>query len=80
MFYNEGEYNKWKENENNLGWTIKYYKGLGTSTATEFKEYFKIISVSGYFWVAYWNLAVSLSKGGFPQSKENKLKTFIVLV
>ena len=21
-------------------WTIKYYKGLGTSTAKEFKEYF----------------------------------------
>lgn len=23
------------------GWTVKYYKGLGTSTAAEFKEYFK---------------------------------------
>ena len=22
------------------GWKIKYYKGLGTSTAKEFKEYF----------------------------------------
>jgi len=38
LFYNEGEFKTWKrENE---GWTIKYYKGLGTSTAKEFKEYF----------------------------------------
>ncbi len=41
LFYNEGEYDKWK-NENNIdGWKIKYYKGLGTSTGNEFKEYFK---------------------------------------
>lgn len=42
VFYNEGEYARWK---NQIGdslkhWTIKYFKGLGTSTATEFKEYF----------------------------------------
>ena len=41
MFYNEGEYAKWKETENQTGWAVKYYKGLGTSTAKEFKEYFK---------------------------------------
>ena len=42
-FYNEGEYNKWKETTTETDmkkWTIKYYKGLGTSTAKEFKEYF----------------------------------------
>lgn len=42
LFYNDGEYKRWKETaegeQNN--WTIKYFKGLGTSTATEFKEYF----------------------------------------
>ena len=47
-FYNEDEYNKWKqENDDSVGWKVKYYKGLGTSTAKEFKEYFtnkKIIS------------------------------------
>ena len=42
-FYNEGEYEHWKNNvpEGTKGWTIKYYKGLGTSTKTEFKEYFE---------------------------------------
>tara|TARA_Y100000389_G_scaffold178006_1_gene190770 strand:- start:565 stop:3858 length:3294 start_codon:yes stop_codon:yes gene_type:complete len=41
-FYNNGEYEKWKEeNEKGKGYKIKYYKGLGTSTSKEFKEYFK---------------------------------------
>ena len=43
LFYNDGEYNAWKESlgESGIhGWTIKYFKGLGTSTAAEFKEYF----------------------------------------
>ena len=40
MFYNEGEYEAWKEENDTKGWKIKYYKGLGTSTAKEFQEYF----------------------------------------
>jgi DNA topoisomerase-2 len=41
-FYNEGEYNLWKAaaTTDTKKWNIKYYKGLGTSTAKEFKEYF----------------------------------------
>ena len=41
MFYNEGEYETWKQGNNIKGWNIKYYKGLGTSTGKEFKEYFQ---------------------------------------
>ena len=42
QFYNDGEYARWKESlhGNTKGWNLKYFKGLGTSTATEFKEYF----------------------------------------
>ena len=43
VFYNEGEYETWKSqfpNGQPPGWTIKYFKGLGTSTSAEFKEYF----------------------------------------
>jgi DNA topoisomerase II len=40
-FYNEGEYEEWKSNNETRGWNIKYYKGLGTSTKTEFREYFE---------------------------------------
>lgn len=43
IFYNEGEYKKWKDEIGHVNantWTIKYFKGLGTSTSKEFKEYF----------------------------------------
>ena len=32
-FYTLPEYEAWKENNSTRGWAIKYYKGLGTSTA-----------------------------------------------
>jgi|TARA_B110001450_G_scaffold252195_1_gene273485 DNA topoisomerase II len=40
-FYNDGEWNSWCSSNNIKGWKIKYYKGLGTSTSKEFKEYFQ---------------------------------------
>lgn len=43
VFYNQGEYDAWKSAfgaQGPQGWTIKYFKGLGTSTSAEFKEYF----------------------------------------
>ncbi len=40
-FYNDGEWNLWCNNNSIKGWKIKYYKGLGTSTSKEFKEYFQ---------------------------------------
>jgi len=40
-FYNDGEFNEWKEQNDIKGWTIKYYKGLGTSIGSEFREYFE---------------------------------------
>jgi DNA topoisomerase-2 len=43
LFYNDGEYETWKQTfgpAGPTGWTIKYFKGLGTSTSAEFKEYF----------------------------------------
>jgi DNA topoisomerase-2 len=43
MFYNNGEYEEWLKDANNqdANWNIKYYKGLGTSTGKEFREYFE---------------------------------------
>lgn len=42
MFFTLNEYEEWKKTHNNgKGWVTKYYKGLGTSTAKEAKEYFK---------------------------------------
>lgn len=43
-FYSLSEYEKWKnETPNWTSYRIKYYKGLGTHTAKEAKEYFSEI-------------------------------------
>ena len=47
-FYNDGEYEVWKENNDTTGWKIKYYKGLGTSTGKEFREYFEKKKMVGF--------------------------------
>ena len=50
-FYNLGDYKAWKDaTADASSWTVKYYKGLGTSTATEFKEYFSDMRVLNYTW------------------------------
>ena len=41
QFYNLDDYRKWIEENKSKGLRTKYYKGLGTSSATEAKEYFK---------------------------------------
>jgi len=43
-FFTESSFKTWFKNNNTPGWKIKYYKGLGTSTSTEAKEYFKNIN------------------------------------
>ena len=48
MFYNDGEYEDWKDENDTKGWKIKYYKGLGTSTGKEFKEYFEQKKIVGF--------------------------------
>lgn len=51
VFYNMTDYKDWVD-EGESGWTIKYYKGLGTSDPTEAKEYFVDIEdkLIKYFW------------------------------
>jgi DNA topoisomerase-2 len=46
-FYNDVEYNLWKM-LNEESWKIKYYKGLGTSTGKEFREYFEQKKMVGF--------------------------------
>ena len=48
VFYNTGEYEEWKELNDTKGWNIKYYKGLGTSTGKEFREYFEKKKIVGF--------------------------------
>jgi len=46
VFYSMPEYEEWRDRLGNSpqGWTIKYYKGLGTSTSAEAKEYFAALT------------------------------------
>merc|ERR1712232_1339082 len=45
-FFTVNEYETWKAQHNDgRGWKSKYYKGLGTSTMKEAKEYFRDIEI-----------------------------------
>ncbi|AMD21005.1 HEL276Cp [Eremothecium sinecaudum] len=45
-FYNIPDYDKWREEESyKYTWKTKYYKGLGTSTQQEAREYFSALDV-----------------------------------
>ncbi len=39
-FYTEGDYNKWKAENNQNNWSVKYYKGLGTSSKQDAQNIF----------------------------------------
>ncbi len=51
-FYNLTDYENWRETSESNNYKVKYYKGLGTSTSQEAKEYFVDIETKliNYFW------------------------------
>lgn len=52
-FYNMADLQQWQaagQEGAQAGWRIKYYKGLGTSTAVEAREYFKRMRIAVYTW------------------------------
>lgn len=52
-FYSESEYEAWQHAQGptgTRGWNTKYYKGLGTSTAAEAREYFATMNTVEYTW------------------------------
>ena len=61
-FYNMSDYEKWSEDLiNKNGWKIKYYKGLGTSTDEEAKEYFKNMKKITYKYTENSNEFINLA-------------------
>ena len=48
VFYTLQDYEKWRDSVNAKPWRIKYYKGLGTSSTKEAKEYFRQLKVIKY--------------------------------
>ena len=50
-FYNLSDYHEWTESTSDYKkWHSKYYKGLGTSTSVEAREYFKNMKMNNYLW------------------------------
>jgi DNA topoisomerase-2 len=47
-FYTQYEYEQWRADPGAGKWHVKYYKGLGTSTRDEAKEYFKVPKMVPY--------------------------------
>lgn len=61
-FYTMTEYNRWLEaNDNGRKWNTKYYKGLGTSTPEEAKQYFKEFKQIIYHWDDASNEAIDMA-------------------
>ena len=48
VFYTIQDFEKWSHTKDLTKWNIKYYKGLGTSTTNEAKEYFKNLKIINY--------------------------------
>tara|TARA_B110000208_G_C11800816_1_gene442157 strand:- start:51 stop:3653 length:3603 start_codon:yes stop_codon:yes gene_type:complete len=48
IFYTIQDYEEWKSSTNTKGWRVKYYKGLGTSTTKEAKDYFRNLNIINY--------------------------------
>jgi DNA topoisomerase-2 len=79
VFYNNTDYEDWKTNNDTSKYKTKYYKGLGTSTSAEAKEYFIDINTKliNYFWENVDKeikdkLSESLSDVNKPKSKSKK--------
>ena len=51
-FFSASEYDKWVTSDEGQksGWSIKYYKGLGTSTAVEARDYFTSMNTVRFQW------------------------------
>jgi DNA topoisomerase-2 len=74
-FYTQFEYEQWKViPEAEKGWSIMYYKGLGTSTREEAKEYFKDMNVIQFKYTPESDPAVDLA---FNKSRADDRKVWL---
>ena len=76
-FYSESEYDAWKAAQSPealRGWHTKYYKGLGTSTAAEAREYFASMNTVEYTWDDASDGAIDLA---FNKKRSDDRKTWL---
>ena len=62
-FYSQGELDRWRlaQGQSAAGWTLKYYKGLGTSTKQEAREWFEKLAEIKYDWDEKADDSISLA-------------------
>lgn len=75
-FYNLTDYDKWKDSDESNNYKVKYYKGLGTSTSQEAKEYFIDIDTKliNYFWE---NVEKEVKSKYNDSDEENNSNSFV---
>ena len=76
-FYTQYEYEEWRKTDSSRGWKVKYYKGLGTSTRDEAKEYFKSLNVVRYAYSAESDGSIDLAfNKARADNRKDWLKTY----
>ena len=74
-FYTLKEYQDWlEETKNSNSWKTKYYKGLGTSSASEAREYFSNMKLNNYIYTPDTNDKMSLA---FSKDKSDSRKQWL---
>lgn len=77
-FYSMPEFEQWRETEGkNCRWTHKYYKGLGTSTTTEAREYFSKLDKHLKYFHALQDDDSSLIDLAFSKKKADDRKEWL---
>lgn len=74
-FYTQYEYEEWRKTDASKGWKVKYYKGLGTSTRDEAKEYFKTLNIVNYTYSG--DVSDSSIDLAFNKAKADDRKTWL---
>ena len=74
-FYTLSAYNEWCDTHNGgKGYEVKYYKGLGSSTPLEGKEYFKNFKIVTYHWDEIASASVDMA---FSKDRADDRKTWL---
>jgi len=83
VFYSQYEYEQWRKDEGAGGvtsggrtgaWTVKYYKGLGTSTRDEAKDYFAKVNAVKFGYDTNSDTAIDLA---FNKSRADNRKEWL---
>ena len=72
VFYSQYEYEQWRKD--NATWKVKYYKGLGTSTREEAKDYFSKVNAVKFDYTAESDPAIDLA---FNKQRADDRKTWL---